>query len=660
MKKLPKTIGSLRVDGQNPEWNDPKYIIVPNPDGVVLGNGGRDWQKKAYEQLKDERFSFIAAFCGSGKSVVLVALGVHDVVASNYTQKQLIVVPQSHIHKGFVADGDLNYIPIIIDGEKYEWKINDNFCDASSKDVLKNLKKWLLTDGKTLAGKHKDHLIMGLNCVTSHMALDLVWKSLTPDEKEQAIDHLTLRADEGHHIKGVFDIEENEENGGLSDIAKQLLEQESTGLGEICRFMFNSKNETAKICIATATPYRGDKGIILSKTVQEKFNIYYLDWIEHFKSLGIEKFYLEYEEYVGDPIKQVVAKIAAEPKEKHMIVIPSTTRKWRQDGKKELQKLLREIHKIVPKERVLDLVTPNTQNKNKEKLLEEPKAKGKGMPKSKFDVVVTCMLGREGTDWCPCSRLHNTACEGSITLAIQTIGRPFRRFKGKREVYIYYYVHQFPKPKNGMTKRELLTDRTNALLVCMQLDDMCNPIIIPIIPNGEENEGKTEGEGGGESTSLSEIFGDQYQQMKKDLLEEIGLMEKVGEENINELIDDIVDEYEITENLENIKKALAELIYREIIRANPQLTDLGIDVEFLRENGFDKISEDIDIKNIYFGDYNKKDWKIIRDIVRTYDRIFKENVAKIIEIGIKNVEELKKQGVYQFALRQRLICNKEG
>jgi len=201
----------------------------------------------------------------------------------------------------------------------------------------------------------------------------------------------------------------------------------------------------------------------------------------------------------------------------------------------------------------------------------------------------------------------------------------------------------------------LLTDRTNALLVCMQLDDMCNPIIIPVIPNGEENDDKTEGEGGGESTSLSEIFGDQYQQMKKDLLEEIGFMEKVSDENINELIDDIIDEYEITENLENIKKALSELICREIIRANPQLTDLGIDVKFLRENGFDKISEDHNIKNIYFGDYNKKDWKVIRVIAK---RVFQENVAKIKEIGIENVKEQDKD-LYRFMLRYRRICNKE-
>ena len=649
MKISPKKNG-LRVDGQNPEWNDPKYIIVPNPDGVVLGAGGRDWQPEAYEQLKDSRNAFIAAFCGAGKTVVLIGLGVHDVVASNYTQRQLIVVPQSHIHKGFVADGDLNYIPIIVDGEKYEWKVNDNFCDINSKDVLNNLKKWMLTDGKTLAGKHTDHLIMGLNCVASHMALDLVWKSLTPKEKERAVDHLTLRLDEGHHISGVYDIRENEENGGLSDIQKKMLDDIRTGLGDVVHFMYNSENETAKICTATATPYRGDRGIILSNTVQDNFDIYYLDWIEHFKTLGIEEFYLEYEEYVGDPIKQVIAKIASEPNEKHMVIVPSKGQKWRVHGP-EYHQLLNEIYKVVPKERVLDLVTPNTQDRNKALLLEEPStAKGR---KSKFDVVVTCMLGREGTDWCPCSREHNTAPEGSMTLAIQTIGRPFRRFEGKTEVRIHYYIPQFKHPEEGMTKREILSDRTNSILLCMQLDEMGNPIIIPLIPDGTPKNDKSKGDDK-ESTSLSEVFGDQYHKMKTDLMEEIAFMEKGSEENINGIIDCILAEYEVNENLENIKKAILELVHREIIRANPQLKDLGIDVKFLRENGFDKISEDHNIKNIYFGNYNKKDWKVIRGIAK---RFFQENVAKIKEIGIENVKKQDKE-LYSFMLRQRRICNR--
>ena len=93
---------------------------------------------------------------------------------------------------------------------------------------------------------------------------------------------------------------------------------------------------------------------------------------------------------------------------------------------------------------------------------------------------------------------------------------------------------------------------------------------------------------------------------------------------------------------------------RGIINRLDYLKDLGIDVKFLRENGFDKISEDHNIKNIYFGNYNKKDWKVIRGIAK---RFFQENVAKIKEIGIENVKKQDKE-LYSFMLRQRRICNR--
>lgn len=613
MKKLPNKIGSLRVDGQNPEWNSPQYITLPKQNVKSLGDGGRKWQPEAYEQLKDKQFAIAAAFCGSGKSILQVALGVHDVVTSGWRQKQLIVVPQSHIHRGFVGDEDLDYIPIVVGGEKYEWKINHNFCDDKSQNVLKALRSWMLESGNTLSQKYRGNIVSGLNAVTSHQALGLVWGQLTACEKKIAISNLTLRVDEAHHIKGVFDVEENE----LNDNEKLVMEMEATNLGGICHYIFNSGNKTSKLHLTTATPYRGDRQIILSRHALKRFSVYYLDWIEHFKTLGIEDFYLEYEEYHSDPIAQVVAKIKKEPKEKHLVVIPPTTHKWRDNGEDELQQLLSAIHKVVPKKRVLDLVTPATQDKNKAALLREPKTSGKP---SQFDVVVTCMLGREGTDWCPCSRLHNTSCENSVTLAVQTLGRPFRRFDGKRYVRIYYYVPAFAVPKRGMTKRELLSDRTNALLVCMQLDEMCHPILIPLLPKAKDHCDQKHNQN--THTSLAEIFGDQYQKVKQELFEEVECLENKTPEELIAVVEDILDEYGVTDNRENIRDALLALTLRSL---SNKLKSLGIDVAFIRKEGFDKIVQENNIRNasIFFGNYNKNDWTIIRSILKSnWDQMY--------------------------------------
>jgi hypothetical protein len=613
---LPTKVGSLRVEGVNPEYDDTKWIVVPNKEAKEL----RWWQPDAFDTLKDARFGFAIAFCGSGKSILQVALAVHDVIQSGWTQKQLIVVPQSHISRGFIGDEDLDYIPILVDGEKYEWKVSHNFCDAKSQEVLANLKAWLLTSGEKLSRKFRGKIVSGLNAVASHQAIGLVWSKLTDAEKAKAINNLTFRPDEAHHIKGVFDQDEDE----LTDGQKLAIEMESNNLGDICRYIINCKDKTSKLHLTTATPHRGDKGIILSPAVQKMFTVYFLDWLDHWKTLGIHSFVVEYEEYDGDPIEQVVAKIKSEPAEKHMVVVPSTTHKWRPLGQHEYDRLLKRLSEEVPAMRVLDLVTQGTQAKNKALLLKEPKTAASG--KSNFDIIITCMLGREGTDWCPCSRVHNTACENSIPLAIQTIGRPFRRFTGKTKVLIYYYVHRFAEPKKGLTKRALLSDRTNALLLIMQIDEMVHPIFVPNIPNGVEPDEDGDEDGHSEKPqSLAELFGERYLDMKQDLFEEVEALEDKTPEALDSIIEAIMDDYGIEDNRDGVKDALRVLILRVL---SPQLKDFGIDVKFMRENGFDKIVEKYNLaqSSIYFGgDFGSSEWQTVREIYQDHwDEMYEE------------------------------------
>lgn len=595
-----KLIEALHVFGSNPDYKNPKYIIPIKSAVKML----RWWQVDAFKKLKDESFGLVVAFCGSGKTILEVALSIHDIVASDWCQKQLIIVPQSHIGKGFIGDDERNFIMISLNGVIYDWNVEHNFC-GDADDVIVSLRNWLLTDGKTLGRQFKGgKTVRGLNAVTTHQALGRVWNTLSPREKKIAIRNLTLRVDEAHHISGVYDVLTDE----MEDETKAALEAERTNLGDVCGFIMNSKDKTAKLHLATATPMRGDRGIILSDKVRQKFEKYYLDWIAHFKTLGIEIFSLEYEEYVGDPIKNVVARIKKEPKEKHLIVIPSRGNKWRDDGDVMFQKLIKELRKIYPAERILDLVTDSTQAVNKQKLLSEPKTAER---ESMFDVVVTCMLGREGTDWCPCSRLHNTSCENSITLAVQTGGRPFRRFDGKTMVGIFHYARKFRKPEKGMTKRELFADRTHALLVCMQMDEMIHPIIIPPI---EAVSGSHGGSGEHSHNSLLEVFGDQYQTFREDLVEQIECLDEKNAEQIDEVIDGLLDAYKVIENRDGVRDAVRSLVGRML---SPELRQLGINVDFVRKAGFDKIVEKYipQGKSIFFGEYGTKDWEVLRAIM---------------------------------------------
>lgn len=614
---------NLNAKGYNPDYKDPQYIRPHDNKPKILWY----WQPEAFDKLKDVTFACICAFCGSGKSILQVALAVHDVVRSGYTQKQLAVVPESHIHRGFVGDGDADFIRIIVEGKEYEWVVKDNFCDENSKQVLVGLKKWLLASPKALSKNCTDKIITGVNAVASHQALSAVFNKMTNKERRKAITNLTLRFDEFHHASGIF----CDEDTAYLPEELRAMELESTTMGSICRFIMNNQDCDSKICGATATLYRGDRGVILSHAVVDQFTFYYLDWVEHFKTLGIRDFTIQYEEYKRDPIRQVINKIKANPEDKHMIVVPSTTHKWRKNGKDEVDELFSKLYKIYPKERVLDLVTQKTQKKNKALLLKEPKSEHDG--ESKYDVVVTCMLGREGTDWCPCSMLHNTSTENSVTLAIQTIGRPFRRFKGKEHVLVYHYIPEFVKPKKGVTKAEFLEDRTNALLVCMQMDEMSHPIILPVIPLPKSKDPKKKGEKQ-ETISLADIFGDQYVNVKDSLIEGIESLEDKTAKNIDAVIEEILEGHDVPkEMLRAVKDALRVHTLRVL---SPQLKDLGIDIKFMRKAGFSKLVEkyDIESKSIFFeGNYSVKDWDMIREILKENWEDWVEEAKRATEEG---------------------------
>lgn len=562
-----------------------------------------DWQIVAFKQVAKAPFSLVTAFCGSGKSFLQVCLAIDEIVKSDYTQKQLIVVPQEHIHQGFTADGELEYQSINLHGTKYQWRVKDNFCTTTGLRVDK-LVKWLLTSPNKLSKGHKEQHISGLNAIATHAALVAAWDKMTTRQKKKAIKHLSLRGDECHHIKNVLLATEEDFT---------LLNDNSTGFGEIITFMINSKEPTNHVHLTTATFFRSDRSYVLSKEVRSKFTEYHLPWEDHFETLGIEHFKLEWKEYPvnGSPIPQILAQIKSEPNHMHTITVPSTGIKWREDGEEYLS-LLEGLEKLFPG-KVLDLITKRTQKKNKQKLLKEPKKCDKENP-PKFQVVVMCQLGREGTDWCPCDRLHNASGETALTLAIQTIGRPFRRYKDKKNIVAYNYIPRFVSPKKGMTKRDLISDRANALLVTMMTDELINAMVCPLLkidkPESEsefEPEPKT-------NSNLGTILGSHQSDVFRDMgaaYENLAPEDRT-KKNLRDAAEEICQRYGIDTTQYNVIDGLVAFIVRRV--ALPQMRP-SVNVSFLRKkHNFDKIMKNA-VQSIYFGNITGKDFKILRNIL---------------------------------------------
>lgn len=612
------------------------------------------WQRKAIKRaLKKKkngryyltRFFSISAPCGSGKTTLLIALCIFDALYSDMNQKQLIIVPQGHIGMGFAKNKE-NYtifMELEIENkiEKFEWNIlkNHNFCDDEcglSESKTSALKKWLLTPSSQLKKESKGNRISGLNAVCCYHSLIIVWSKLTQSEKKLAIRNLTLNVDEAHHLKHVYytdaDFKSEEE--------RVLAEEEATQIGRICTYIMNSGIKSSKIRTASATMFRGDKKFIFSPSAKNEFENFEYTWAEHFNTLGIKNFRFQYEEYTKDPIDHIVKNVLSELKERHLIIIPPRGNKWRKSDKKELDSIIAKlVEGGIKREEILDLVTRRCQKKNKELLLREPKDQDEANP-PKYRVVIICMLGREGTDWCPCTRLHNGAHETTLTLAMQTIGRLLRRFLGKEDITAITYVKEFTAPEK-ITKRELLSDRTNAILLCMQLTESFRPLLFPTIPvKGKDEEGNQK------RISLEEYLGDKYQDIKKELIERydaLGEARKSGD--VESMVLELLRDYGVKEHTEEIKRGLmVHLAYACADKNKVSAPDLdGIVSKFLRDGGFDKVIE-ISKRTIYFANCNKEDFPIIDKITKKYFGIidcfnYKEACAEVIKMGFKNMVE---------------------
>src|ERR1035441_8528099 len=66
----------------------------PDADIRTLGAGTYDYQLDVRAKFEGSAYNILTMPSGSGKSFVQAALAVLDIIASGYTHKQIILVPQ--------------------------------------------------------------------------------------------------------------------------------------------------------------------------------------------------------------------------------------------------------------------------------------------------------------------------------------------------------------------------------------------------------------------------------------------------------------------------------------------------------------------------------------------------------------------------------------
>ena len=531
-----------------------------------LGFGGRQYQIDAYNQFIDERNTLFISPTASGKSLVQVVCAAKQILDTNYTQKQLFIAPQLDIGNNF-SEYKIKHIKV--DGKNYEWEVTVNCC-KNNKQSVKRLKKFLLSshDYSSLKNKNK---IGGCTAVATSAAFSAVWNDLTKKQKLFAIKNLSARIDESHHVMGVSN------------------ETDQNRLGDFVKF---SLENNGHIHLTTATFFRGDNQPIIDLEYLPMFSKFAVPFMQHWQCLGLSSLTQEYHTYTDeeDLRQQVLAHIKSNPNQKPMIIVPSAGRGYFEDHevkKTFIKSFVSDLKKVFGENKVLDLVSKDTQKAHKKRLTQDIRD---------FSCVVTCCIGREGTDWEECNTVHNTTVDGNVGLAIQKLGRPMRSHKDKTDIVMLNYFPSMPSFDDDREKvRSALSDRYNAVMVGSMLNDAFHPIVMPA---KIKKKYKSKNNNDKDVATLEEVYGPASNNLLEDFYKSVDALpdDQLNNDTIDAIANKLIEEYKdaasFDVNAEDVRECLKKQLVRSKNPAHPKLKLEPIDVEYVREHGWDKVIEE--------------------------------------------------------------------
>ena len=527
------------------------------PEARELGWNGRSYQITAFKALDKHSFTILKAPTGSGKSLIELFLAATNLLDSNFKKRQVFVVPQRNIGVGFT---EKRHAALLIDGMAWGWKVTHKCTDMSIGSVLTI--KTFLTDSDNLEDR-EDGVISGPIATGTSVALVQAWNQLDGNEKRRVAKRTVLRIDESHHMIG------DEEGNQLGKMVREFLKLGGVG----CHLI-------------TATFFRTDKNPVLDAETQREYGFvtHKISWLEYLQTTGITSFKQEYRSYTdgGDVMRQVLADVSAEPKEFHLIILPSDGHKFFRHSHKQsfVRKIVAELERLYGKDNVLDLISKDRQKEDGKTLIAD---------KQTFKAVVTCAIGKEGTDWPQCSRIHNTMLDAGILVPIQKFGRALRRSNGKHTAVMTNYIPYFEDwDKNEETTRQMISDRLNVMMTVSQMDEEFYPVFLRALPTG-----------GGvvrRRVTLTDVYGSELLSEIAEYLSARVLAlppeERTPEKTLS-IIEAVIAKYApdiiVPVGHADLVKRLRLVLVRQFGQEHVNLEFEGIDLSDIREAGWDKV-----------------------------------------------------------------------
>jgi hypothetical protein len=458
------------------------YLVAPPGAGILL----REHQQAVVAYYKQRlldptlpRHTLDIAPGGSGKTTSQQAGCLKEIVDSHFMQRQLIIVPQDAIGRQFYkesTDGKPRLLRLECDESCFDvttqtftcshapsnfWVRKEfRLCDERTSDITMKVVNFLTRTEEEQIKVSKEKSAADLIMVCTHRALVLAQEYIFEhtslrDRLKIASRNLTHRIDEAHHA------------GAGTDADFDTAETDGPGinyLGEIVRFICEQEDESARIHMSTATPYRSDGSRLFPEKYDNDFKRFNLSLNEHLSHSSIRTVILRLETFdkvVNNPLEIILENIGHPLELAPIIVHPEMEHKWLKDKdkfavaaqwKRRLKKLGWRVGDFIGKE----------QKTTKRETLNHPET---------FNLFLMCHMGREGLDLPHAFWLHHTAIENSLWLSVQTFYRVIRTYEGKETVGLTYYVPEF-------TVEEALTAEGNfaARTAAMMLDILADKV----------------------------------------------------------------------------------------------------------------------------------------------------------------------------------------
>lgn len=517
-------------------------------------------QTEAAKFIQDHLYSLIIAKWGYGKGKIAVLASILGAVSSNNSQRHLFSAPMTDPCEGYcTSEGEdirFNYEETV-----YTWCVANRFFNDDSK--IGGLKGFL-TGSYEARDKHTTTLIEKSAAIT-HNSLVRVWGLMSDEEKRKAVHKTTFILDECHHCKS---------------------EDDHTKIGLFLTDVMDINDSTCRIVILTATYHRGDDRKILSPKHYEKFSKWSPPLETYLMVIGIDNFNFDFITYKKDPLDTIIENMKLHRDKKHIVILPSKGQGYRKFD--ILERFMSRFSELFGSDHVLDMVTQEGSNQK------EGKKKLK-IHKKKYNVVVACNLFTEGYDWPPAAVLHNTAPGESLNKASQIMGRLFRKYKDKREIWHYTYLRCY----DNDNLRQIFSDRLNSLMLAIMISDILKPIHIPLVSN------KIPHFKDRDKVHLLDIMSEEdYKELTYDILRayetldpKLSKKEKLKRTKLR--LEELTDKY-----YRYVKDFLDKETFHDVIkgeslrmhiiaRGNKESTAKieRISIDFIREKGFDEIWE---------------------------------------------------------------------